>query len=356
MKEETRTILFICAVIISAMLGAYYVFTTTPVRAVSVRVSARVIPLSCGNGVVDTGEQCDGTSLNNQTCASFGYTGGTILCNSDCTLNLSQCYTAPPPPSGGGGGGGGGGTPPSSVTQVTLSGVAYPGSPVVLLRDGQQIAKVTAGPDAKFEFNVSGLAGGSYTFMVYSQDGRNLRSALNTFSVDISPGVSTVVSGIFISPTITTDKYQVKQGDPITVLGTGAPSSSIDLVIHSDQVATATVMTGADGTYVRQFDSSFLAPGGHSAMATAQTGVAVSPSSPVAFFKVGNANIYAPASGCTRADLNCDGKINLVDFSILAYWYRRPLTDQAVAAGVDLNNDGKIDLTDFSIMAYYWTG
>jgi hypothetical protein len=319
-------------------------------------VSARVIPLSCGNGVVDPGEQCDGANLNNQTCASFGYTGGTLLCNSDCTLNLSQCYTTPPPPGGGGGGGGGGVVPPSSVTQVTLKGIAYPGSPVVLLRDGQQVAKVSASPDAKFEFDVSGLAGGSYTFMVYSQDAHNLRSSLNTFSVDISPGVSTVVSGIFVSPTITVDKYEVKQGDPITVLGTGAPSSSINLVIHSDQVATATVTTNADGTYAHQFDSSVLAAGGHSAMANAETGGAISPYSPVAFFKVGTTNVYAPAGGCMRADLNCDGRVNLVDFSILAYWYHRPLTDQAIAAGVDLNNDGKVDLTDFSIMAYYWTG
>jgi len=54
-----------------------------------------------------------------------------------------------------------------------------------------------------------------------------------------------------------------------------------------------------------------------------------------------------------KGDVNGDGKVNLADFSILAYWYKRPLTD-AAKAQVDLNNDGKITLADFSILAYYW--
>jgi hypothetical protein len=49
--------------------------------------------------------------------------------------------------------------------------------------------------------------------------------------------------------------------------------------------------------------------------------------------------------------------VNLVDFSIAAYWYKRPLSaDFKVKEAAKLNGDGKIDLVDFSIMAYYWTG
>ncbi len=51
-------------------------------------------------------------------------------------------------------------------------------------------------------------------------------------------------------------------------------------------------------------------------------------------------------------DLNNDKRVNLIDFSITAYWYKRP----SPPATVDLNNDGKVNLVDFSIMAYYWTG
>jgi hypothetical protein len=51
------------------------------------------------------------------------------------------------------------------------------------------------------------------------------------------------------------------------------------------------------------------------------------------------------------SDLNKDGKIDLIDFSVLAYWYGR----MRAPASVDLSGDGTIDLSDFSILAYYWT-
>jgi hypothetical protein len=52
------------------------------------------------------------------------------------------------------------------------------------------------------------------------------------------------------------------------------------------------------------------------------------------------------------ADFNNDCKVNLIDFSILKYWYQK----NNPPSGVDLNKDKKIDIVDFSIMAYYWTG
>ena len=49
-------------------------------------------------------------------------------------------------------------------------------------------------------------------------------------------------------------------------------------------------------------------------------------------------------------DLNGDGKVNLVDFSImLAHWG----TNYAPA---DLNGDGTVDLPDLSILLFNWTG
>jgi hypothetical protein len=47
--------------------------------------------VGCGNGALDPGEQCDGTNLGGQTCLSLGYTGGTLTCQSDCTLDASGC-------------------------------------------------------------------------------------------------------------------------------------------------------------------------------------------------------------------------------------------------------------------------
>ncbi len=52
-------------------------------------------------------------------------------------------------------------------------------------------------------------------------------------------------------------------------------------------------------------------------------------------------------------DLNGDGRVDLIDFSILAYWWGRAVEPGAC---YDLNHDGKVTLADFSILAYHWTG
>ncbi len=49
----------------------------------------------CGNGVLDPGEQCDGTNLAGKTCASLGHTGGTLACAGTCQLDESQCFDYP---------------------------------------------------------------------------------------------------------------------------------------------------------------------------------------------------------------------------------------------------------------------
>ena len=50
------------------------------------------------------------------------------------------------------------------------------------------------------------------------------------------------------------------------------------------------------------------------------------------------------------ADLNRDGKVNLIDFSIMLFHWGNP---DPVA---DINEDGTVDLTDFSILLFNWTG
>src|SRR3989344_3698661 len=57
---------------------------------------------TCGNGTIDSGEECDGSNLNGKSCSTQGFSGGTLSCNSNCIFNTSACI------SGGGGGGGGG--------------------------------------------------------------------------------------------------------------------------------------------------------------------------------------------------------------------------------------------------------
>jgi len=51
------------------------------------------IPLAiCGNNETESGETCDGTDLNDQTCQSQGYAGGTLACAANCgSFVTSSC-------------------------------------------------------------------------------------------------------------------------------------------------------------------------------------------------------------------------------------------------------------------------
>lgn len=46
---------------------------------------------SCGNGVKEGGEQCDGGQLGGQTCVGLGYDQGTLLCSASCTFDTANC-------------------------------------------------------------------------------------------------------------------------------------------------------------------------------------------------------------------------------------------------------------------------
>jgi hypothetical protein len=48
-------------------------------------------PADCGNGVVDVGEQCDGANLNEQTCETQGFDGGTLSCTAACQFDTTGC-------------------------------------------------------------------------------------------------------------------------------------------------------------------------------------------------------------------------------------------------------------------------
>lgn len=45
----------------------------------------------CGNGLINDGEQCDGSNLNGQSCSTLNFDSGNLTCNPDCTFNITAC-------------------------------------------------------------------------------------------------------------------------------------------------------------------------------------------------------------------------------------------------------------------------
>ena len=51
-----------------------------------------VVQQTCGNGTTNEGEECDGLDLEGETCASFGFSGGTLACRPRCAASDDDCF------------------------------------------------------------------------------------------------------------------------------------------------------------------------------------------------------------------------------------------------------------------------
>ncbi len=339
MRNFLNTIFF---VIVIFLLGSIFGFYN--VQAKTTNIGATVQIRVCGNGVIETGEQCDGSALGGQTCVSRGFTGGSLSCNSDCTFNTSSCTSG-----GGGGGGGGVYIPPTGETKVILQGKAYPGSIVNVLQDGRTITSTPADTMANFRVDIANITPGVWSFTLWTEDKEGRRSITLSFTSTILSGVTTTISGIFLPPSIDIDKTTLAKGDVLNIVGITVPQSTVAIHINSPSEIVKQVKTLADGTYFYALDTSPIEEGSHivKSQATSLEGL-LSTFSQALAFNLGGVGI----KGCPgKADINGDKRINLVDFSILLYNWGIPKNKVA-----DLNCDGKVNLVDFSIMLFYWTG
>ena len=271
------------------------------------------------------------------------------------TQFTAESGTAAPPPASPPSGGGGGSVAP--ITAVIFSGRAYPKSSVTLLKDAQIAATTVAGQDANFQITLFAISTGNYNFSLHRQDSSQRRSNLLTFPVTVTAGATTKVAGIFIAPTIDVDKSTVKRGETIAILGQTVSNAEITIIVSSDEEHFAKITADSSGAYLYNFDSTPLEIGQHLTKSKAAVGSEISSYSQAVTFNVGAQTIKKTAQMFSKGDVNSDGKVNLVDFSIAAYWYKRPLSEAFKKIEEErLNGDGKLDLTDLSIIAYYWTG
>jgi hypothetical protein len=323
----------------------------------SIGSDANFIPLATTTQNVtvysDTGLSPDTTYF--YRVDAYDADGGSLYSNeASATTQSAPIPPSPPPPPSSGGGGGGGSY--GFRTSAIFRGIAYPLSDVTLLENAQVVAVTQSGPDAKFEVDLSNIPPGTYNFGVWAKDPNGNRSIMQTFSIMLTNGATTIISGVFFPPTISADKTQVKRGDVLNILGYTAPQVTISVIVNSNNEIVKNVTSSDSGAWLYRLNTSALDYGNHTAHAWAvATDGNMTANSNLIAFTVGNESISAqPNSSCTVliGDLNGDCRVNIVDFSIMAYWYERTNPP----AMVDLNHDGKINLVDFSILAYYWTG
>jgi hypothetical protein len=242
-----------------------------------------------------------------------------------------------------------------SGTDIAIfRGRAYPQSFVAILKNGLIVNELPANSDGTFEVPVNNIKPGTYTFGIRAKDKNGLLSSVLSYTIYIVANVETEVNNIFIPPTLTTDKIEVKKGDSVIFSGSSFPRAELTLNIFAKSGVIKTAKANDAGLWAYSFSTVGLEFGDYNSKATAKIGTVSSLYSSPVSFTVGTANrIRGKVSPVkNHCDLNNDSRVNLLDFSIMAFWYKR----LGFPAKVDLNSDSRVNLTDLSILAYCWTG
>ena len=333
----------------------------------------------CGNEIVDANEDCDvlgETGVYSQTIVGrqcnascfFGpYCGDGILqsgfseeCddgNNDDGDFCSATCTIEPAGSGGGGssGGGSGGSGGSSQelgdTQITVSGVGYPGRTINFILDTDSIGSVRAGSNGRFEF-ATDADPGTATLGMWSTDTSGTRSLTLNNTFDVTQGAITNLTGIILPPTISVPNQNVDPGAVVNVSGQSAPNATVELHIDdSDPVETTTA--NGNGQWSYSLDTGTLSISEH--ILRARTIVGNPPLTTESSFST-SLQLFVGVDGQATqpSDLNRDGPVNLIDFSILIFWWQTNGGDSDPPA--DINQNSNVGLEDFSILLFNWTG
>jgi cysteine-rich repeat protein len=332
----------------------------------------------CGNGLVDDPEQCDvpgetglySTTITGRQCTpicTWGpYCGDGILqtsyteeCDDGNNENGDFCSAickVEPAGSGGGGSsgggssGGGGRNDNLGDTLISVTGLSYPGRTINILLDTENVGSVRAGSDGRFEFSTDADPG-TASLGFWATDGSGTRSITFNTTFDVTQGAVTNISGIILPPTIKVPNPNVNPGDVVTVSGQAIPNAQIELVLNNrEQVLTTT--SGSDGNWTIQLNTGTLRVAEYTLKARSITGTTLKTESGYSTAL----QLFVGVEGrVTRpSDLNRDGKVNLIDFSILIFWWGTDGGNSNPPA--DINGNGRVSIEDFSILLFNWTG
>ncbi|MCD5381106.1 MAG: DUF4215 domain-containing protein [Candidatus Pacebacteria bacterium] len=365
-------------------LGLFLIFLFSAVpsftQAATIGYASTTLTLSiCGNMLVDDGEECDvpgETGVYSQTiigrqCSAqclFGpYCGDGILqtihteeCDDGNNDNGDFCSATckiEPAGSGGGGSSGGGssGSGGSTVdlgdTIINIIGRGYPSQTINFLLDTVSVGSVRSDSSGDFEF-ATDASPGTATLGIWANDSDSNRSITLNSTFDVTQGAVTNLNGILLPPTLTVLSQNINPGDQITISGEGVPNTTLELHID-DSVIIEETTTDEEGKWSLIFDTSKVTVAEH--IIRARTVIGSPPLTTESTFST-SVQLFIGVEGqaSLSSDLNRDGFVNLIDFSILIFWWQ---TDGGTSdPPADINLNGRVSLEDFSILLFNWTG
>lgn len=268
-------------------------------------------------------------------------------------------------------------TPPANPNPtVEFHGWSAASGQLTITRDGTTLVSVPTGTDATFDVTLTNQLTGQHIYVVSGVDRDGSPLVPLTFAVNLVDFETLVINQVFLGPTIARSPPAVTAGQSVTVVGNTAPNSTVTLTLSNQATASYDVVADSFGHYSKAIDTSGFASGTYNVKARAFVGGSTySEYSATLSFTVsaptsppdtntntgtnGNTNTRPrpptprPPTIFLEADLNRDGHVDFIDFSIfLFYWGLTPPAQPKV----DISNDNRIDIIDFSIFLAQWTG
>jgi uncharacterized membrane protein YgcG len=330
-------------------------------------ITFNILEVPEGDPNTDGNVDGDGTGSGNDGTGSGTNSGGNT--GSSGTGSYTTGGTSGGGGSGGGGGGSSGPDDPdesgggfesrngpyrSGDATVIINGFAFPNSSIVTLVDGQIAETGQANSEGRFTVTLEEIARGVYTFGVYAIDSNDVKSTTFSTSFSVQGARTSSLSNVNIMPTILVDPDPVTLGQIANVTGFSIPDADITIQNQNDKTSvslkTFTTTSDSRGEWSLDIDTTGFSRGTYKVRAKAeQAGGAETNFSDYTYYGVGQ-----DADVQINADLNRDGSVNLIDFSILLFWWGGD--GGASDPPADINQDGNVSLTDFSILLFNWTG
>lgn len=236
-------------------------------------------------------------------------------------------------------------------TSVQFKGRAYPGASVVLLRDGIEVSRIVANTDATFSITLPEEINQNQNILysLYAIDKNNNRSILLNFPTKVQGGFLTFLNNILFPPTITSDKYEASISGFLNLSGYAVPNRELEITIRDNNIKKNFYLTSkSDGNYDINLPLLEIPKGEYNVLINYKNDTRLSK-----FLRLilGDKNtLNTNENSNIPGDCNRDRIINLIDFSVAAFWYNKSNPPKCV----DTNFDNIINLVDFSILAYYW--
>jgi cysteine-rich repeat protein len=364
----------------SAMLLLVLFFGAATAHAqVNVATSTVLISI-CGDLIVNSGEDCDvpsdtgaySTTITGRQCTSQcqwgAYCGDAILqtlfgeqcddgnndnddfCAADCTAETADAGGGSA--GGGGSSGSGGRDNPLGDTQVTLQGKAYPNVTVNILEDGESVGTVRTNSRGEFLFNLT-TDPGTASFSFWANDVNGTRSSTFTTTFDVTQAAVTNVNGIMVPPTIRTTTPQVNPGATVLLEGQTVPGATVEISIDNGASTLRATADATTGRWSASLNTTGLSAATHTAKARFIEGSGALRREST-YGSILQLAVGVEGKATSNADLNRDGKVNLIDFSILVFWWGTAGGNSNPPA--DINGNARVGLEDFSILLFNWTG